>query len=121
MYGEYQNDSKLPVNDPDYPALEYLDHYAALPADRPVGYPHLINTDKYTTDIQRQNLRIADAVVTVLYNWEPEALAAFLDKDLEDFRFQVEDHSDYPHNFYVHRKGKRVEAGQTVTDVNQRN
>lgn len=111
MYGEYENDPKLPVDYPNLPALEYLDHYAALPADRPVGYPHLINTDKFKEENQRQNLRIADAIVTVLYNWEPEALAAFLDHDLEDFRFQVEDSNIYPHNFFVQRKGKRVEAG----------
>lgn len=111
MDGEYESDSKLPVDYPYLPALEYLDHYAALPADRPVGYPHLINADKYKEEIQRQDLRIADAVVTVLYNWEPEALAAFLNYDLEDFRFQVEDSNVHPHNFYVQRKGRRVEVG----------
>lgn len=121
MYGEYQNDSTLPDDDPSYPALEYLHHYAALPANRPVGYPHLINTDKYTEYIQLQNLRIADAVVTVLYKWEPEALATFLDDDLEDIRFQVQDHRQDPHKFYVQRQGKRVEAGQILTDYNQRN
>ena len=111
MYGEYKSDLKLPADYPYLPALEYLDHYAALPTGRPVGYPHLINMDKYTEEIQRQDLRIADAIVTVLYNWEPEALAAFLNDELEDFRFQVEDSKVYPHSFYVQRKGKRVEAG----------
>lgn len=111
MYGNYPNDSKLRGKYPKLDALEYLDNYAALPADRPVGYPHLINMDKYQEHIQRQGLRIADAVVTVLYNWEPEALTAFLDDDLEDFRFQVVDFSDHPQNFYVQRKRRRVEAG----------
>lgn len=111
MYGEYKIDSKLPADYPHLPALEYLDHFPALSADRPVGYPHLINMEKYKEEIQRQDLRVADAVVTVLYNWEPEALSAFLDDGLEDFRFQVEDSNVYPHNFYVQRKGNRVEVG----------
>lgn len=111
MSGEYKNDPKLPADYPYLPALEYLDNYSSLPPDRPVGYPHLINIEKYKEENQRQDLRIADAAVTVLYNWEPEALAAFLDEGREDFRFQVEDSKAYPHNFYIQRKGNRVEAG----------
>jgi hypothetical protein len=112
MQGKYRSDPKLPADYSYLPALEYLDSYAALPPDRPVGYPHLINMEKYKEENQRQNLRVADAVVTVLYNWELEALAAFLDRKREDFRFQVDDNKVYPHNFYIQRKGNKVEAGQ---------
>jgi hypothetical protein len=111
MRGGYRNDPKLPTDYSYLPALEYLDHYAALPAHRPVGFPHLINIEKYKEENQRANLRVADAVVTVLHNWEPEALAAFLDMEREDFRFQVDDSRVYPHNFYIQRKHNRVEAG----------
>ena len=111
MHEGYQCDPKLPISYSYLPALEYLDNYAALPSYRPVGFPHLINTEKYYEENQRQDLRVADAVVTVLYNWEPEALAAFLDMDREDFRFRVEDSKVYPHNFYIQRKYNRVEVG----------
>lgn len=108
--GEYHNNPKLPDDEPNWPALEYLDHHA-LPANRPVGYPHLINMDVYDEKMKKQNLRITDAVVTVLYHWEPEALAAFLDDDLKVFQFRVEEKIKYPHNFYVQRTGKRVDVG----------
>ena len=106
----YRNYRKLSIDNPDGPALEYLDHHA-LPADRPVGHPHLINMDVYGRETQKQDLRITDGVVTVLYRWEPEALAAFLDNDLNNFRFRVTEEIEHPHNFYVERTRKRVKAG----------
>lgn len=111
MYGEYQNDSKVPRYEPHDPPLEYRKDYPALPATRPVNFPHIIDMDRYYEKIQRQNLRMADAVVTVLYNWEQEALAAFLDLDREDFRFRVEMKGVNPLDFFIERKHRRVEAG----------
>lgn len=110
MYGEYHNKLKLPVDRPKLPSPEYINH-CALPARRPIGYPHLINMDKYKIGIRWRRLRIADGVVTVLHNWEPETLAAFLDAGVYDFRFLVKDERKHCGNFYVEKTGKRVQAG----------
>lgn len=73
----YECDPKLSIDHHKHlPALEYFDH-AALSANRSVGYLHLINVNTYQEKTQRQNLRIADAVVSIFYNWEPKTLATF--------------------------------------------
>lgn len=57
--------------------LRYLNSYPGLPASAPVGHPHIIGWDNEDTDKGR--LTAADGIATLLFNWKPEALDAFLD------------------------------------------
>lgn len=57
--------------------LRYLNSYPGLPASAPVGHPHIIGWDNEDTD--KGSLTAADGIATLLFNWKPEALDAFLD------------------------------------------
>ena len=63
--------------EPQQIPLRYLDSYPGLPASAPVGHPHIIGWDGEDTD--KKHLTAADGIATLLFNWKPEALDAFLD------------------------------------------
>ncbi|KAF1350217.1 hypothetical protein BDV97DRAFT_398990 [Delphinella strobiligena] len=69
----------------------YVKDYAALPADRDIGYPHIV-TGRPRGGIDgcqwdQANLRAADGIVTYLHRCTglPRALETFLDMEEDDF------------------------------------
>jgi hypothetical protein len=69
------------------PPPAYVDTCPELPADAPPGHSHLIDCSQPTTS-KAHNL--ADIIATILYNWDPDALHAFLYLDKEKFVFKIE-------------------------------
>lgn len=59
--------------------LKYLNIVSLLPAEAPLGHPHLLDLDSIDTEEFQPDLRIADMVVTVCYNHKPSTLDHFLD------------------------------------------
>jgi hypothetical protein len=57
------------------PPPAYLDTNPSLPADAPPGHPHLIDCSQPTVNKAHH---LPDIVATILYNWNPDALTAFL-------------------------------------------
>lgn len=75
--------------DPKDVAVAYLDTSLHLPSDAPLGWPHLIDlTTLNGTDTT--GLHVADMVVTVLYNHNPDTLARFMDMS-HNFTFHVKE------------------------------
>ena len=66
---------------------KYLTTCAELPANKPAGHPHLLDCSDITA---LQDFTFADAMATILYNWKPEALRAFLDLSKDEFVFKIE-------------------------------
>lgn len=67
-----------------------FDKRPSLSSDNPLGFPHLINLEKYAQTNQNKSnteLRLADGIVTLLYNYKPEALDQFLNVDSTKFSF----------------------------------
>ena len=102
-------------------SIRYLGDCPKLPADAPIGYPHIIDLDSLDHDgYEGQGISIADAVVTILFKFLPGALAAFLDLDRPDFHYiqagRLSSHLD----FCIKRKGRMVTvrpARIVLTDV----
>ena len=62
----------------DDPQLKYLSTCPLLPPERPVGFPHLIDTEKLHEDTDTDDLRLADGIATMIYKWKPAELEKFL-------------------------------------------
>jgi hypothetical protein len=65
----------------------YLDTCPELPADASLGHPHLIDCSQPTVS---KDHKLADVVAAILYNWNPDALQAFLYLGKERFIFKIE-------------------------------
>ncbi|MCJ1233407.1 hypothetical protein MMC14_001363 [Varicellaria rhodocarpa] len=73
--------------------LKYLDSYPTLPSSGPT------------------DLRAADDIATLLFNWKPEALDAFLDKDRLQFEFSRREPPSTPYmTLIIAGVGDRVMA-----------
>jgi hypothetical protein len=59
--------------------LVYTSECDSLPADRPAGYPHILNIDRFNEGTDSEDLRCADGVATFLWKWDPRHCEAFFD------------------------------------------
>lgn len=82
--------------------------YTRLPACAPVGHPHVIDEDfQEGSDIT--NLRAADGVATLLYNWNPDAFFSFLELSYDYFEFVGREKDEaYQHLIIIIRRGRKV-------------
>ena len=87
--------------DPADVAVTYLDTNLHLPADAPLGWPHLIDLSALE-ESDTTGLCIADMVVTVLLNHSPATLARFMDMS---------------HNFVFHVKERHTSDDQDLLIV----
>ena len=91
--------------------LKYLESYPTLPSSGPVGAAHIIDTSFFNEDTKKTNLRAADGIATLLFNWKPEALDAFLDKGKLQFEFSRREPPSTPYmTLIIARVGDRVMA-----------
>jgi len=63
-----------------YTDLEYSNACPKLPRTQPLGYSHLIDLKRFTVDTIKDDIRMADIIGTVLFNYAPGCLEAFLDQ-----------------------------------------
>ncbi|KAL8671689.1 MAG: hypothetical protein Q9168_003811 [Polycauliona sp. 1 TL-2023] len=57
--------------------VQYINAYAGLPASAPIGHAHIV--DYFNEDTNKDNLRLADGISTMLYRFNPAVLRDFLD------------------------------------------
>ena len=94
-------------------APKYLTTCAELPANKPAGYPYLLDCSDTTA---LQGYTFADAIATILYNWKPEALHAFLGLSKDKFIFKVERAAGSTYiNFIIRRTSNAVMEGAAST------
>ncbi|CAG8950352.1 hypothetical protein HYFRA_00006845 [Hymenoscyphus fraxineus] len=65
--------------------LKFLDVFPDLPSDSPKNHPRII--DNFREGTMKRELRVIDAAVTCLYNYDPQILSKFLDPKIEKFVF----------------------------------
>jgi hypothetical protein len=88
------------------PPPAYLDNYPELPADAPLGHSHLIDCSQPTAS---QDNKLADVIPTILHNWNPDALQAFLYLKKEKFIFKIEQAAGSKQiNYVIARTGDTV-------------
>ncbi|KAL8870909.1 MAG: hypothetical protein Q9174_003151 [Haloplaca sp. 1 TL-2023] len=56
--------------------VRFIDVYERLPSSAPVGHPHIVDRSNEETD--KDNLRVADGICTMLYKYNPSVLRDFL-------------------------------------------
>ena len=73
------------------PTALFLDTYKHLPASASVYHPHVIDTDLYNEELLKDeevlDVKIQDAVATVLYKISKNILGQFLDDRTTSFKF----------------------------------
>ncbi len=99
-----------PVSDEGDPKLIYLDDYPSLPADAPLGCPHIVDLSSLSEDFPQEEMSIPDLVVTVLFKYKPVTLRAFLDLERPEVHFV--NHPPYPStfDFCIQRTGRIVKV-----------
>ena len=94
-------------------APKYLTTCAELPANKPAGYPYLLDCSDTTA---LQDFTFADTMATILYNWKPEALRAFLDLSKDKFVFKIEQAAGSTYiDFIIGRTGNTVVVSAAST------
>lgn len=98
--------------------FKYLDTCPdLLPPDAPVGHPHLMDTTNFNEYTPRENLRVADGIATVLFNYDPKALRSFLNLDQPEFEFLRHEESTIMNDLFIGRKGLTVTASHLFLPV----
>ncbi len=94
--------------------LEYINEFPGLPADAANGCPHIVKCKDWAStddaDVDTTNLRVPDVVATILYNYNPNILRAFLDVyKHESFKFLRQELPDSTErSFVIIRKGGKI-------------
>lgn len=93
-------------SDGDVGGLVYLSDYPKLPANAPVGHPHLVDLTSLSEEFPQEAMTIPDLVVTILFKYKPAALTAFLDLNRRKVHFLRSGSLD----ICISRKGKIVKV-----------
>ena len=71
------------------------------------GCPRVIDLKSFTKASNKQNLTMADIVATLLFNYDPLCLSAFMDmKDYSRFHFARKETDSEARNFVLERRGE---------------
>ena len=91
-------------------AVKYLDTCLLLPADAPLGWPHLIDLSSLS-ESDTTGLQVADMVVTILYNHSLETLSRFMDMS-HGFTFHVKEwEGSEMQDLVIVRRGQTIQCG----------
>ena len=86
--------------DAEYISVPFLGVYERLPAGASVHHPHIIDTDLWykhlNQDKKLHNVKIQDAVATILYKISKDILGQFLDK--RTMYFKLAQWTEFDHN-----------------------
>ena len=100
--------SKVKLDSPGYtngPSIKFRRVSPKLTAcAKSRGYPRVIDLKSFTEVSNKQNLTMADVVATVLFNYDPLSLHAFMDLDMYPrFRFVRKEHDRKAKDFVIER------------------
>ncbi len=100
--------SKVKLDPPGYtngPSIKFRRVSPKLTAcAKSRGYPRVIDLKSFTEASNKQNLTMADVVATVLFNYDPLSLHAFMDLDMYPrFRFVRKEHDRKAKDFVIER------------------
>ena len=94
----------------------FLDKHPKMLASAPDGHPRILDMNCLVDDLLRQFVDIPDLVVTILFDWKPEALEAFLDLTRPELHF-LRRGSDHP-DFCIQRNGLVVKVSRlTISNI----
>lgn len=99
----------VPVRFKDDPRFEELSPC------RPSEYPHIIDINHYTR--QCEGLTLIDAAVTVLYNYDHNALIDFLNPAHNTFVFTRREKNPSLHSFQIARIGTCVYVSSLIRSL----
>ncbi|OCL13071.1 hypothetical protein AOQ84DRAFT_372506 [Glonium stellatum] len=94
--------------------MMYRSDCERLPEGAPINHMHLLDLSNFDEETDISNLRIADGIATMLYNWNPEALEAFLDPKNKSFELCSRKIISAFIDFVILRKGNAVKARLVV-------
>ena len=101
---------KLHLNSEKTP-LFFIDH-PKLPANAPIGFPHIIDAKRFGPDTDKRNLHTADGIATLLFLWRPEVLDDFLDMTVPIFEFVRREHNSFMLDTIIARDHRTVAVSE---------
>jgi len=72
------------------PKARFLD-CPDFPADKPLGFPHLIDTWNFSSETDLRSFRLCDAVITMFYKFNRSLCLRFCDPAIHHLTFTVTD------------------------------
>ena len=82
------------------------------------GFPRVIDLKDFSEASNKENLTMADVVATVLYEYDPRSLAAFIDKDnYPTFRFIRKERDRNARNLVIERRSESYGGVVEVSGV----
>lgn len=82
--------SQCPTKESAPPSARFLED-PDFPANRPLGFPHLLDTWCFSADTDLGSFRLVDAVATVLFKYNRQLCERFFDRKSTDIEFAVTD------------------------------
>ncbi|KAK4446353.1 hypothetical protein QBC34DRAFT_469699 [Podospora aff. communis PSN243] len=76
--------------DDDAPKASFVECHL-FPANRPLGFPHLIDTSTFTEDTDLRSFRMCDVVATIFYKYNHRFCKVFFDEAYGDIDFSLND------------------------------
>ncbi|KAL8894201.1 MAG: hypothetical protein Q9192_004529 [Flavoplaca navasiana] len=86
--------------------VHFIDVYEGLPASTPVGHPHIVADFNEETD--KDNLRGADGICTMLYKYNPSVLRDFLDLQIPVIEIVRHEKESYRYDLIIARHERVV-------------
>ena len=98
-------------DDWDEPAphpLRFSNDCPALPADRGIGFPHIVIPNDFDEESDTSSLTFADGVATFLWNWDRVQFYKFFDMTKDKFEIHYDAPQALIKDMLITRQGRTV-------------
>ncbi|KAL9039685.1 MAG: hypothetical protein Q9180_002381 [Flavoplaca navasiana] len=89
--------------------VHFIDVYEWLPASAPIGHPHIVAD--FNEETNKDNLRGADGICTMLYKYNPSVLRDFLDLRIPSIEIVRREEESYRYDMIIARHERVVTCG----------
>ncbi|KAF2133173.1 hypothetical protein P153DRAFT_412782 [Dothidotthia symphoricarpi CBS 119687] len=98
--------------------VQYVNDFAALPSTAPPDHAHVVDiaTFRPSDGNVKSNVKLQDAVVTMLYQISPDTLSKFLNSGTRSFRLVNQSAHNIAEKLVIIKKGNEVLASESYTD-----
>ena len=86
--------------------VHFINVYEGLPASAPVGHPHIV--EDFNEETNKDNLRAADGICTMLYKYNPSVLRDFLDLRIPSIEIVRREEDAYRYDMIIARHERVV-------------
>ncbi|UJO18707.1 uncharacterized protein CLAFUR5_07217 [Fulvia fulva] len=107
---ECEDDYREPISR----RLRFSNESPALPANRGIGFPHIVMTNDFDEESDTSEVSFADGIATFLWNWDRVQFYKFFDMTKDKFEIHYDAPQGPIKDMIIWRNGDSVMAGFRV-------